>query len=56
VVLLKFLHHPLVVVVVVVVVVEVAGCPLFSPILFSNVFKPQRKILNRRLKKLSREF
>jgi hypothetical protein len=35
--------------------VVVAGYLLFSPILFSNLFKPSRTILNLRLKNLSRE-
>ena len=30
--------------------------PLFSPILFLNLFEPSRTISNLRLKKLSREF
>jgi hypothetical protein len=34
----------------------VAGYPLLSPILFSNLFEPSRTILNLRLENLSREF
>jgi hypothetical protein len=37
-------------------VVVLGELPLFSPILFLNLFEPSRTISNLRLKKLSREF